>query len=164
MPERMSSPKRTLEHLGIRVLIKEIGLDPLAIRYTENGQPLYPGHEISFSHCYPKVSVMISSQPCGVDIQISDEKVHRIAKRFMNEHEFSFYQNDPSLAFSLWSAKEAIYKKYPDAHLHFAPHICLKQIIEDRLTFHVTLPQGEIIENCFLTRIDKHVVACTIQE
>jgi hypothetical protein len=161
MPDKLVSPVRKAEHLAVRACLRQAGLDPLALTYRSTGQPVYPGFEISISHCYPKVALLVSSVPCGVDIQTPEAKLFRVARRFMNDGEWQKYQQNPDFALVLWTCKEAIFKRFPDYHLHFAPHICHERSEPPHEHFVVHL--GDALENvvCEMIPTDNHLTAIT---
>ncbi len=74
---------------------------------------------ISISHSHTYAGVMISSKhEVGMDIEIIDERIHRVAHKFLNTNEKEFAESTISKVL-IWSAKEAVYKWYGKKELDF---------------------------------------------
>jgi 4'-phosphopantetheinyl transferase len=76
---------------------------------------------------------MISKRrPVGIDIEQVNEKVERIARKFMRKEELAFIEDEhriPQL-YVCWCAKEAVYKCFGQKEVSFVNHILL-----DKFTF-----------------------------
>lgn len=110
--EEIPSYKRKCEFLYTRhILEKELGITEV-ISYTEVGAPILSKAEISISHSGKFVAVGHNSSEIGIDIQVLNPKIERIAHKFVNESEVSYIGKEHSLKQQtiIWSAKEAMYK------------------------------------------------------
>ncbi len=116
--EGITSLKRRREITAWRTLLRR-SLDEGAlveIAYRENGAPYLVDSTIyiSVSHCSSMVALLISDEPCGVDIESCSRDFERVASRFSTAAEVAYFEVvgiDRALALPLiWSAKEALYK------------------------------------------------------
>lgn len=93
------------------------------IYYDQFGAPHLEEDDscVSYSHSYDKVAlIMHPDHPVGIDIQRKDEKLKRIAPKFLNEAEDKQYKDsgfDLDYLHYLWSIKETIFK----VHKHHLP-------------------------------------------
>lgn len=90
-------------------------LFPGAIQmYRERKPYLYNGPEISFSHSEDMVALMLSSFKSGIDIQVVNEKLERIAPKFVNPSDLKAipFSNSLQQLCVIWSIKEAVFKYY----------------------------------------------------
>ena len=88
------SQRRSILHrkgyLAIRKLLKSYNIDPLIHKYDKNGAPyLTDGRHLSISHTKDVAAIAISSQPVGIDLEPYQEKIIRIAPRFLHVKESS---------------------------------------------------------------------------
>ena len=66
------------------------------------------GH-ISFSHSFPYVGVSYDlREPSGIDIQDIQQKILRIAPRFMSAKELQFAGDSPEACTVIWCVKETL--------------------------------------------------------
>jgi phosphopantetheinyl transferase (holo-ACP synthase) len=79
------------------------------ITKVENGKPFIGSQFLGISHSNDKVVVCWSEENFGLDIQYVEEKIHRIASKFINDNELQFATNAEFLTL-IWSAKEAVFK------------------------------------------------------
>ena len=83
-----SSPSRRRERLAWRRLVREyLGKEP-QIEYLSSGAPIIlnsPYKYISVSHSRTHVAVMLSSVPCGVDIESMERDFGRVASRYVSD-------------------------------------------------------------------------------
>lgn len=125
--------KRRTEWLGGRLAAKwtaaalldetAVNWQGLVIRNEEDGRP-YVATEthavapfISISHSGPRAAALAANLPCGLDIQESGARIHRVRQRFAAPGEEEILQAALPHAFPeterltlLWAAKEAVRK------------------------------------------------------
>lgn len=108
-----STSRRQREKDAWRALARMLLGDPTAqFSYSSIGAPLIEASHlnISVSHSATLVAVIISAEPCAVDVERLDRNFVGVASRYISPSE------QPLLALSshahalLWSAKEALYK------------------------------------------------------
>lgn len=106
------------------------------------------GGHISLSHSGNLAGLLVSPQtPCGLDIELMDERVVRIAPRFCNKEELDFIQEGEKLEalHLIWGAKECMYKAYGRKEIDFRKHMRLEPFsVSDsgRLSGTLELPGG----------------------
>ena len=111
---------RKKQWLAVRLLLDEISLEKTKILYHENGQPYTEKYNLSISHSHELVAVCMSlNKAVGIDIQKKDEKIFRIAKRFLTEEEQLLCAGDLENTTKCWAVKEALYKLYGDGSPYF---------------------------------------------
>ena len=112
--------------LATRLLLKNIGYTPTALFYDPNGKPfLSDGKQISISHSFNKVAVIISDRKVGVDIEKKREKIVAIAHKFTQWNfrtaSFSLESIIQKLTMT-WCAKEVGFK------IHGNPEFTLNDV------------------------------------
>lgn len=141
------SQRRSILHrkgyLAIRKLLKSYNIDPLIHKYDKNGAPyLTDGRHLSISHTKDVAAIAISSQPVGIDLEPYQEKIIRIAPRFLHVKESSDLKKNKDIHYlsQIWTAKEALYKAFRKPGLNFS-----KQILIDPLEDNSKEGIGSII-------------------
>ena len=123
--ERLSHRKSEAsrrEYLAIRQLLKILQIEPQTHQYDPQGAPyLTDGRYLSISHTKNIAAVVLSSKPVGIDLEHYREKIKNIASRFLHKEEAkdSIQQTDIQYLTQIWTAKEALYKAYKKAGIHF---------------------------------------------
>lgn len=115
--EKRKNSKKALEFLCSRLLLRLCKLDPNELFYNEFGAPtLKSGKFISISHCKNYVTLLLSNQSCGVDIETKRKQILNIKHKFLNPTDINniSVENISDLTL-IWTLKEAIYKlcQYP---------------------------------------------------
>ena len=109
---------KKLEWLATRTVMHAI-CAKLNIAYPgivkdEHGKPFLRDHShpISVTHSYPYVAAIIHSEKeVGIDLEkLKEDKILRIAKKFMNSEEYAYSHQDPRISTLIWCAKESLYK------------------------------------------------------
>lgn len=149
LQKNITHPHKRLQHLAGRYLLPFLFSDfPYAeILIADTKKPYLPEEQYHFSisHCGNYAAALVSSSHrVGVDIEISSEKVQRVAHKFVHEEEWNnlFINPKPQLKehFSstinrelltlLWSAKEAIFKWYGRGDVDFKECMQLNGLIQ----------------------------------
>ncbi len=115
----LATPKRQVEKAASDYLLRRYLDDPDVFLLNDDaGKPYctqFKG-DISLTHSKSKVAIQFSkSFVCGIDIQIIEERVKRLASKFLNKNELSFidstHENEQAeLITKCWSIKEVVYK------------------------------------------------------
>ena len=109
-------------YLAIRQILKNLNIDFTLHQYDQNGAPyLTDGRYISISHTKDKAAVVIALKPVGIDLEYYQNKIKKIAPRFIHQNEISDIQklNDIKYLTQIWTAKEALYKIFHKKGIHF---------------------------------------------
>jgi len=110
---RISHPRRRLEWLAARSLLKEFGYIGL-VKYHPSRRPFLADSRshISISHSYPFVAVILSNDfLVGIDIEYYNRPFTSVTHKYLSEREKKWIDtNDNKILALVWSAKEAIYK------------------------------------------------------
>ncbi len=145
--QNLSNSKRYLHWLGTRVLLRKMlnTEEYIDCKIDEHGKPYLttiPYH-ISLSHSFDYAAVMISkNKPVGIDIEKIEQKVERIAKKFMRPEELAFIKPEHNIKqlYACWCAKEAVYKCYGRKEVSFLNHIFLQDFdYRDAGTVHASI-------------------------
>lgn len=125
-------PSKQKEFIASRLLVKELskefGLNVSEVLKDEYNKPYFAGNNarLSISHCYPyAVAFIHNSEECGIDIEKIDQRVLRVAHKFLAKDEAHWANGDIAKTTLLWSAKEALYKTYGRKALSFKEKIHL---------------------------------------
>ncbi len=108
---------KKLEWLSTRAiakcLVEDRGMVYNGIRKDTYGKPhlnTLKG-EISVTHSFPYVAVIYhQNSPVGCDLEKPREKILKIAKKFLDDNELMFSNQDVIKTTILWSIKESLYK------------------------------------------------------
>ncbi len=125
------SDRRNRHWLAARIALQEaVGISNSRIIKNHHGKPFLSdedGH-ISMTHSGNLAAAIYNSKAnCGIDLELFDERINRIAHKFCTEEEkllipIDFYNGSLCL---IWSAKEAVFK-YANLHdIDFKIHIKL---------------------------------------
>jgi len=108
--------KRNTHWLAARIALQEaIGKASSKIVKNHHGKPFLAdkdGH-ISISHSgYMAAAIFNTSQSCGIDLELFDERITKIAHKFATDKETLLFAVDSYCACLclLWSAKETVFK------------------------------------------------------
>ncbi len=121
---KISNPGRRLEWLAVRVLLKEFYHLQPSIDYNENGKPILVNHndKISISHSGRMVGISLhSSKSPGIDVEMLNPRIYKIANRFLSEKEKAGLGDTPSVEqlTVIWGAKEVMFKVYEHGGITF---------------------------------------------
>ncbi len=133
--EKIAHPKKRLEWLSSRLIIKELlqisHKDRVESLNEESGRPYLSNrsHFISYTHS-DRYSAAIAclDREVGIDIEYLKRKRNTETRTlFMNDKELSWYTSNQGMeAFILiWSAKETLYKIVSQRGISFREHISL---------------------------------------
>ena len=123
--ERLSSRKSEVHrkgYLAIRQLLKGYGIIPEIHQYDQDGAPfLTDGRYLSITHTKNMAAIAISVFPVGIDLEHYQEKIKKIATRFLHKEESKDHFKTDNIEFltQIWTAKEAIYKAFRTPGIHF---------------------------------------------
>ena len=131
--EKLSKGKRHLHWLGTRVLLRKMLRtdEYIDCRIDSHGKPYLVNlpYHISLSHSFDYAAVMISkTHKVGIDIEQIQQKIERIASKFMQPKELAFINSNKKIEhlYVCWCAKEAIYKCNGQKEVSFANNIILE--------------------------------------
>ena len=113
-------------YLAIRQILKNLNIDSTLHQYDQNGAPyLTDGRYISISHTKDKAAVVIALKPVGIDLEYYQNKIKKVAPRFIHQNEISDPKklNDIKYLTQIWTAKEALYKIFRKKGIHFKSQI-----------------------------------------
>lgn len=132
----LKTPQRKQHWLSYRMilpyLVREDELS--AISYDEYGKPYLNNgvRHISVSHS-GKFSALIASpvHSVGVDIERMDNKISKVAHKFLNDREMIEAGHSFSVEslFAIWGAKETLYKLHGKRDILFREHIYIAPFI-----------------------------------
>lgn len=130
-PKRLDKIKKSnnnlfiKEQLGSHLLLTDvlentyfIDTEKLEFNYNEYGKPYLKDINLYFSlsHSNGIVALTVSKEEIGLDIELIKDVKDNLAKKIMNEAEYSIYQELNKLDkkiyfFEVWTSKEAYIKK-----------------------------------------------------
>lgn len=120
--------KRQKEYLATRLLLQNILGQKTEVIYLESRRPLVknPALNISISHSSDFVTVFISNELCGIDVENVHRNIDRVTKRFLHREELARIENSNQsqlLKIIYWCAKEAIFKCSCETGIQFDKQI-----------------------------------------
>jgi 4'-phosphopantetheinyl transferase len=149
----MRSPLKRSQSVAVRLLINKMSQHATnRLEYDEYNRPLLPASvwNISISHSHDKIAVIVdeTARP-GVDIELIDPKIERIAHKFMSAGELRNLSAKYRIEelFVHWAAKEALYKMHGKKGLHFIGDLLVHQFTYD--------PSGGVINGSITTGEEK---------
>ncbi|MEL6536288.1 MAG: 4'-phosphopantetheinyl transferase superfamily protein, partial [Bacteroidota bacterium] len=128
--ETLRHPQKQTEWLAgrmaLQALCQALGLPYAGIEKDEFGKPHLvgiPGH-ISLSHCWPyAAAAYYAEKPIGIDLELVQDKLSRLAPKFLDKNELSWSRNQLDILALRWSAKEALYKLHGRKKLAFSEQL-----------------------------------------
>ena len=166
---RFSSSSRRAERLSWRIMLRRVVGRGVTIEYSSQGAPLlseevvvnnYHYKYISVSHCRDMVAVMLSQQPCGVDIEQSGRDFGRVSSRYITQEERRLSDN-PRFEATVWCAKEALYKLAQREGLDFRSDIHISAIDFAAATI-VGRVEDSLVDMQIAWPDDEHIVVCAL--
>jgi len=113
--KRFTVEKRQKEYLATRLLLQHLLNSKTEITYQKSGRPQIKNStlNISISHSAEFVTIIISNELVGIDVENANRNIDRVTKRFLHAGELEWIEkseNRQILKTILWCAKEAIFK------------------------------------------------------
>lgn len=148
--ESLQSSKRNMHWLGSRVLLRTLinTTEYIDCQLDENNKPYlvnFP-YQISISHSHNHAAVIIlKNKNVGVDIEKIQEKIERIANRFLSKAELDYIdkKNRIEQLYVCWGIKETLFKLYGKGQLPFIDGIVIEPFVykeEGSVIAHIKLP------------------------
>ena len=98
------------QFLAVRNILKILSIHDSDLSYDVDGKPFIKSGYISISHSKEFVTVIISDEKVGVDIENNSDKCFRIMQKFVGtENEFPI-KIDKKTAQVIWNMKESLFK------------------------------------------------------
>lgn len=144
--EQFGAESRRREVLAWRRLVRrELG-DKCQISHDEYGAPKVdvPATNISVSHSKEYVALVISDNPCAIDIESTERDFCKVTSRYLSSLEFKLAEQYDLFA-EIWCAKEALYKLYSKGALDFVNDISIVDYKPDEGVLIATILRGEPI-------------------
>ena len=162
---KRKNSKKALEFLCSRLLLRLCKLDPNDLSYNEFGAPiLKSGKFVSISHCKNYVTLLLSNQSCGVDIETKRKQILNIKHKFLNQTDINniSVENISDLTL-IWTLKEAIYKlcQYPGIDFKDQIFVSTIDIKNNIANAHVEI-DGSITNLICKFQINKEYICSTV--
>lgn len=163
----ITNPARRYHNINARYLAHYLAVEILnteiKIVKSPTGRPVLQDSYfyISMSHNQELSAVMLSKNPCGIDIEYRREKVKLIQQKFLNESELLKYKDNLDQLTIIWSAKESVYKMInrpglvfkEDIDCHVEQGKVLTKVVLKPQILNYEIPYTSI-DNSILTYID----------
>lgn len=162
---KRKNSKKALEFLCSRLLLRLCKLDPNDLSYNEFGAPiLKSGKFISISHCKNYVTLLLSNQSCGVDIETKRKQILNIKHKFLNQTDINNISMENISDITLiWTLKEAIYKLCQYPGINFKDQIFVSTIdIKNNLANAYVDIDGSITNLICKFQINKEYICSTV--
>jgi phosphopantetheinyl transferase len=151
--EKINAPKRQIEYLATRLLLQKLLGRKTKISYQPDGRPVLEESQfnVSISHSANLVVVLLSDIACGVDAELKNRNIDKIAQRFLHPDEMGYIESSDNRRFLqmlYWCAKEAIFKCSRQHGILFDQQIKIEAFdFEHEYFFNGTLNSENTIEN-----------------
>jgi len=146
-PVGITHPRKRLEHAAGRYLLTHLFDDfPVKdIQVSDTKKPYLNDarYHFSISHSGQYAAALVSQQHnVGMDLQAWDEKLLRIAPKFLHDTEKAFSGKDLQLNTTIWCAKEAAFKWYGKGEVDFSEHMILEpfETAQKKIRLHFRKP------------------------
>ena len=162
---KRKNSKKALEFLCSRLLLRLCKLDPNDLSYNEFGAPiLKSGKFVSISHCKNYVTLLLSNQSCGVDIETKRKQILNIKHKFLNQTDIkNISMENISDITLIWTLKEAIYKLCQYPGINFKDQIFVSTIdIKNNLANAYVDIDGSITNLICKFQINKEYICSTV--
>ena len=122
------------QFLASRLLLK-VEFGNWRTLHNTNGKPrpFNNSLEISMTHDKGIVGLIMSMDPCGIDIQEITPKVMRVKRKFINENDIYWTSEKERDLTVLWCAKETLYKINGDPNIFFKEHMIIEESNEENI-------------------------------
>ncbi|HSO87636.1 MAG TPA: 4'-phosphopantetheinyl transferase superfamily protein [Draconibacterium sp.] len=125
---KFKGEKRQVEYLATRLLLQQLLNKKTEITYLKSGRPVLKDSslQISISHSAQLVTIVISNDLVGIDVENVNRQIDRVTKRFLHPEESGWIEkseNRQFLKILFWCAKEAIFKCSCQAGVQFDTQI-----------------------------------------
>lgn len=127
----IKNENKCLQWYATRYLVNELLGENVSMIKDDMGKPSLKNspYHISLSHTPVFAAVMFSKElPVGVDLEMVNPKVERIAHKFLREDEISSIKTDEKIEKLIlyWSAKEALFKLYGNGGVDFTSQLLIE--------------------------------------
>jgi phosphopantetheinyl transferase (holo-ACP synthase) len=152
--DHLKSPKRILEILAVRVLLKEM-CGNVKLDYNKYGAPVLDiNKNISISHSKQLVAIIVSKSRSGIDTEIISKRILKIKDKFISKYDnINESQEDLTIA---WSTKECIFKWNQKGNINFKDDILIKSINHSTKKIEVSFDKNLFILN--FIKINNHIL------
>lgn len=138
LQKNISHWHKRLQHLAGRLLLKEMypGFPVNLIQIADTKKPYLedePFH-FSISHCGDYAAALVSKEyRVGVDVELVNDKILQIQKKFMSEGEKKMFNEQGSMnnvqyATLCWSVKESVFKWWGKGSVDFKRGMVLQSV------------------------------------
>lgn len=161
--ERCSAPKRRIELLSVRALLKAVGIHQ-TIHYNDRKPYLDKGY-ISISHSANIAAIIYNPDfPVGIDIEVVAPRIQRIATRAFSESELAAAADDLEKLTILWNCKECVFKLANDEGIEFREMIEVD--MPSDFSFKENLNEEKSIVNYPLSIVhyQSSIIHCTLKK
>ncbi len=141
--QEFQSQRRRDEWLSWRACLRrEVGRE-IQIDYNTLGAPYIVGHNlhIGVSHTRNRIGIIISTEPCAIDIELLSRNFEGISSRYISAAEKSVIEalNAPASLAIAWCAKEAAYKYAAGRAVDFINDITIESLDTNSQTLKIKI-------------------------
>ena len=151
-------PQRKKEWLAARFLLMKYFQIPVHATSTDELGKVHltsRSDHVSISHTAQIVGVQMNRLPVGLDLQVKSDKIHKVAKKFCSENDYSvfaeYYSTEDSEQF-LWSLKESVFKAYGKGRVQYKEEVIV-EYFENKNLVHLKLARENEKDHLYLGRL-----------
>ncbi len=137
-----ASAHRRREFYTIRVMARQLGIEPKEILYHDNGAPyINGGPAISISHTKEYAAILLShdNPRIGVDVEMLSDRFLKVESHYLHTTESCMLRDELPKGMRIeealgiwWNAKEAMYKAVGEQHIRFTEDFRIYSLAESR--------------------------------
>lgn len=137
---RLNVEHRRMEWIVARWLLDQAAGRPVHVEKAQTGRPFVRDWdaEISISHAFGRIGVLVGDGPVGLDIERIDDRPQRIASKFLSEDELNAWQRVEHGLTTCWCAKEAAYKYLSDPGISLRDEMTVERGPADSIHVRIT--------------------------
>lgn len=121
----------------VKQIVCELLATEVSIDHNDSGAPFmvdFPEKYISISHSKNLYAIQLSDRQCvGVDVQVIKEGLAKGKDYFVNNEEQEFIDLSNINLHLIWSAKEAVYKKYKGGIDKYKDGMVVSRILDNTI-------------------------------
>jgi 4'-phosphopantetheinyl transferase len=161
-------PQKRLELLASRLAIYHLAnllnVNIKGIKKDEHGKPFIVDSEwnLSLTHSKSFIGVVFhKSLPIGIDIEIPNHKLWKIANRLFVKEEIELVAENLNIMSIFWSAKESLYKLYGKRKVDFRENLKIS-LQNNMYRGHINMPNHISNHEIIIEHIRDYILVIAI--
>ncbi len=158
---------RRKEWMASRIMASEYFGERKFVSYDQYGRPVLEDHawRISISHSKKFVAIqLMEGDPPGIDIELSESRIHRIHHKFVNDFESAQFDLENALdLYRIWCSKEVAFKIYRKGSVDFRKHLFVSRGDGENMSVEIRKPTVQFSVPLMFKTFDDFVLCYRVQ-